>query len=350
MKESRTITIGKREIGDGREPFVIAEAGINHNGELEKALEMIAVAKEAGADAIKFQTFKAAELVGDPTQMFSYQSQGKPVTESMLEMFRRHELTPADWGKIKERCDEEEIIFFSTPQNRSDLDILLMVGVPAVKVGSDDFINLPLLKSYAQTKLPMILSCGMSNMAEVHEALEAVGAFSGYPVALLVCTSQYPTPPEDVNILRVKTLREAYPFLPVGFSDHTQGSTAAIAAVPLGACIFEKHFTLDQNLPGPDHWFSENPATLKEWVDAIRTAYTMSGTGMVRPSKAELEIKKEAKRIIVAAHDIKMGTAYREDDFMMRRMPKEGLASKHVVLLIGRSARRDFRKGEIIEI
>jgi len=352
MKESRTITLGKREIGDGHKPFIVAEAGINHNGELKKALEMVVVAKQAGADAIKFQTFKADEMVGEPTQMFSYTSQGKTVTESMLEMFRRYELKPSDWAAIRTRCDAEGIVFFSTPQNPSDLEIVMQVGVPAIKVGSDDFVNLPLLQRYAKTKLPIILSCGMSNMGEVHEALEAVGAFSGYPVALLVCTSQYPTPPQDVNILRVKTLRDAYPFLPIGFSDHTQDSIAAAMAVALGACLFEKHFTLDRNLPGPDHWFSEDPDSLKEYVHTIRTAYTMRGDGVVRPhSAAELENKKEFRRFIVAARDIKESQLFAEGDFVMRRIKNgSGLPPKFVPILLGKQARRDFHIGEVIEI
>ena len=185
---------------------------------------MIAVAREAGADAIKFQTFKAAEFVGDPAQTYSYRSQGRDVTESMLDMFRRYELPREAWFAIKAECDRQNIIFLSTPQNRTDLDVLLEVGVPAVKVGSDDFTNLPLLKSYAATGLPLILSCGMADMAEVYRSLETVGALDGYPVVLLLCTSQYPTPPGDVNLRQTRNAAWRIPRSDAGFLGSYPGS------------------------------------------------------------------------------------------------------------------------------
>jgi sialic acid synthase SpsE len=226
----REILIGDRPVGLGHPPFVVAEVGINHNGKLDRALEMIHAASRGGCDAVKFQTFKAAEFVNDSSQMFAYRSQGREITESMLAMFQRYELPEAAWPVIKAECEKAGILFFSTPQNRSDLDILLRVGVPAVKVGSDDFTNLPLLKDYARSGLPLILSSGMSDLAEVHQALEAVGALDNYPTILLVCTSQYPTPPEDANLARISTLRAAFPMVPIGFSDHTQGPLAAALA------------------------------------------------------------------------------------------------------------------------
>ena len=258
--------IADRRVGAEHPSFIIAEVGINHNGSIDTALQMIEVAKRAGADAVKFQTFRASEFVGDPDQQFTYRSQGRQVNESMLAMFTRYELPSAAWVGIKAECDRQGIIFMSTPQNRSDLDLLLEVGLPAVKIGSDDFTNLPLIRSYAQTGLPMILSCGMSDLSEVHQALDAAGGFDGYPVALLLCTSQYPTPPIDVNLRKLRTLQGAFPGLVTGFSDHTQGPLAASLAVALGAAIFEKHFTLDHDQPGPDHWFSEDPVGLESWV------------------------------------------------------------------------------------
>src|SRR5579863_3259108 len=217
QKLTPEIVIGGRQIGRGHAPFIIAEAGINHNGELTKAMDMVRVAKRAGADAIKFQTFKATEFVGDPDQAFTYRSQGKEVTEPMLAMFRRYELAPDAWGAIKAECNEQDITFLSTPQNRTDLDLLLQVGVSAIKVGSDDLTNLPLLKSYVTTKLPLILSCGMADMAEVYRSLQCVGALDGYPTVLLLCTSEYPTPPADVNLKKLASLQEAFPMIPMGF-------------------------------------------------------------------------------------------------------------------------------------
>ena len=347
----REVNIGNRPVGPGQPPFVVAEVGINHNGDVSRAVEMIRVAREAGCDAVKFQTFKAAEFVNDPSQMFTYKSQGREVTESMLAMFRRHELPDSAWSVLKAECDKAGIVFFSTPQNRSDLDRLLPLGVPAVKVGSDDFTNLPLLRSYARSGLPLILSSGMSDLAEAHQALDAVGAFEGYPTILLVCTSQYPTPPQDANLARITTLRGAFPGMPIGFSDHTQGPLAAGMAVALGACFLEKHFTLDHDLPGPDHWFSENPGGLAAWVEAIRAASAMMGSGLVRPSAVERGNKLEYQRRLVAARDIRKGELIDEPALTLRRVAQgRGLPPGFMGYVVGRAAPRDYRAGDPIEL
>lgn len=345
------IFIDGRAVGPDHPPYIIAEAGINHNGELKKAMEMIGVAKAAGADAIKFQTFKADEFVGDSTQTYTYRSQGKEVTESMLEMFRRYELPRQAWFEIRAECRRQGITFLSTPQNRSDLDILLEVGVPAVKIGSDDFTNLPLLKSYAATGLPLILSCGMSDLGEVYRSLETVGALDGYPVVLLLCTSQYPTPPGDVNLRKLSTLRAAFPMLVHGFSDHTQGPLASSLAAALGASMFEKHFTLDHDLPGPDHWFSENPSGLKEWVSSIHRSVKMMGSPLVRPTEAERTNKREFSRVIVAARKIDAGEVYTPENLAMRRVVGgEGLPSSFFDFVVGTSARQAYLPGAVIEL
>ncbi|HET7086169.1 MAG TPA: N-acetylneuraminate synthase family protein [Rhizomicrobium sp.] len=342
------IAIAGRPIGTAHAPFIIAEAGINHNGERQKAFAMIHAAKAAGADAVKFQTFKAAEFCGDPNQMFTYKSQGKDVTESMLAMFTRYELSREDWFVIRAECDRAGIVFMSTPQNRGDLDLLLEIGIPAVKIGSDDFTNLPLLKSYAQTKLPIIMSCGMADLGEVYRSLEAVGALDGYPVVLLLCTSQYPTPPVDANLRKLSTLRAAFPALTLGFSDHTQGPLASSLATALGAAVFEKHFTLDHDLPGPDHWFSETPDTLREWVTAIRTAHVMLGSPVVRPTAAERDMRVLARRSITAARDIRRGDICTEDNIGLRR-PGNGLAPGLLDYVLGGKAVRDIKSGELLK-
>lgn len=338
------IKIDGRRVGSGQAPFIIAEAGINHNGDLGKALAMVSAAKKAGADAVKFQTFKAAEFVGDPRQMFTYRSQGRTVTEPMLKMFRRYELPESAWKAIKRRCVRENILFLSTPQNRSDLDLLLKVGVPAIKVGSDDFTNLPLLRDYATTKLPMLVSCGMADLAEVRQSLKAIGALRGYPTVLLLCTSQYPTPPKDVNLLKLATLRREFPELPLGFSDHTQGALAASMAVVFGACVFEKHFTLDRGLAGPDHWYSENPASLAEWVASIRGAHILLGSPVVKPTLAEEKMKILARRSIVALTDIKGGEVLDAKRIGLRR-PGGGLPPSAWERVLGRKAKRAIRMG-----
>jgi len=340
-------SVANFQVGVGESPFIIAEVGINHNGEISKALEMIRVAKEAGADCVKFQTFRADEFVGDRAQNFTYQSQGRPVTESMYEMFKRYELKREDWFRIKEECAARQIMFLSTPQNRSDLNLLLEVGVQAVKVGSDDFTNLPLLKDYASSGLPLFVSCGMSDMAEVYQALQTIGTLQNYPTVLLLCTSQYPTPPEDVNLLKLRTLSGAFPGLPLGFSDHTQGPLASSLAVSMGACVFEKHFTLDRSLPGPDHWFSENPASLNEWVTGIRTAHKMMGDALVRPTKKEEQMRTLARRSVVALQEIGEGESFTPSNVGLRR-PGSGLAPLHLPQVLGATSLRPFKKGDLI--
>lgn len=344
---SALFTIGHTLIGPATEPYVIAEVGINHNGNIETALAMIDAAKSAGADAVKFQTFRAEEFCGDPNQQFTYTSAGKKKTESMLEMFKRMELGRDDWKRIKSYADKVGITFFSTPQNFSDLELLLPLGIPAIKVGSDDLTNLPLISKYAEKDLPIILSSGMADMAEVHRALEAARWFESKPVALLVCTSQYPTPPEDVNIRRVVSLQEAFPGLLVGFSDHTQGNEAAVMAVALGAKIFEKHFTLDHDLEGPDHWFSLNPIELTAWTKSIRDAHQMRGTGIVAPSKNELAMRELARRSVVAIQNIKSGDLLDEKNIGLRR-PGTGLSPEFLPHILGRVAKEPIEKGTLV--
>ncbi|MDR6236064.1 N-acetylneuraminate synthase family protein [Pseudomonas oryzihabitans] len=347
----RPFAIAGREIGPAHPPYCIAEVGINHNGDLDTALRLIEVAKSAGADAVKFQTFKAEDFCGDPEQTFTYRSQGRTITEPMLEMFQRYQFTPAQWQAIKAHCLQVGITFFSTPQNRPDLDLLLQLGVPAIKVGSDDFTNLPLLESYAGEGLPLILSCGMSDLAEVHQALETVGWFAGRPLVLLLCTSQYPTPPGDVHLSRLTTLQQAFPGLTVGFSDHTQGPLAAALAFALGARVFEKHFTLDHDLPGPDHWFSEDPQGLALWVEHIHRAASMMGRPYVRPTAEELQNKREFQRVLIASCDIRRGESFSAANLGARRVAGGlGLPPSFQGRLLGRPASRDFQAGTVIEL
>ena len=349
LKRIRPFQIDGRNIGPYDPPYCIAEVGINHNGNLVLAKQMIEAAKAAGADAVKFQTFKAEEFCGDADQPLTYQSQGQMVTESMLAMFQRCELSPDTWQEIKAHCEAVGITFFSTPQNRSDLDLLREIGVPAVKVGSDDFTNLPLLHSYAEAGLPLILSCGMSDLAEVHQALDTVGWFDGYPVVLMLCTSQYPTPPEDVNIEKLTTLQQAFPGLLVGFSDHTQGSLAAALAVARGARVFEKHFTLGHDLPGPDHWFSEEPEGLAEWVATIRSSDVLLGSPFVKPTSAEQDMRVVARRSLVALKDIKLGERFDSNNVGLRR-PGGGLPPALIDQVLGLRAAHAIRRGERLSL
>lgn len=337
----RSFDINGKKIGDNCEPFIIAEAGINHNGDLELAKRMIMTAKTVGVDAIKFQTFHAEEFIQDKSITYTYKSQGREITESMLEMFQRYEFSESEWFEIKEFCDHQNIAFLSTPQNQSDLDLLLRIGIPAVKIGSDDFVNIPLVRRYALTGLPMLLSCGMATEEEIDRSLQEV---NNNPTVLFLCTSQYPTPPTDVNILRLDTLRQRYPQVTLGLSDHTQGSEAAIMAVALGATVFEKHFTMNHGLPGPDHWFSAEPQELQQWVLAIHKAYKMRGTSILQPTNAELEMRRVAHRSITTLKDIKKGSFYSNDNLGMRR-PGTGLPASKWDAVIGKKATRDIPTG-----
>ena len=342
------IRLNNHLIAKGQPPFIISEVGINHNGDVNNALKMIDVAKAAGVNAVKFQTFRANEFVLDSRQMYTYKSHGTEITESMLEMFKRYELSKEDWVKIKNKCDEENILFLSTPQNKTDLDLLLELGITAIKVGSDDFTNLPLIKDYASTGLPLLLSCGMADQDEIHQSLNAIGALDGYPTVLLLTTSIYPTPPNEVNLLKLKTLENIFPDIPLGYSDHTQGSLSSSLAVASGAVVFEKHFTLDHNMPGPDHWFSEDPKGLKEFVSTIKNAFLMLGSSLLKPSEKEILMRDIARRSIVALQDIKQGEMFNKTNIGLRR-PGKGLPPSLIEQIYDLKSVRKIKNGEFIK-
>ena len=342
------INIGNYKINKNSKPFIVGEVGINHNGDIKTAFEMIEIGKKIGLNAIKFQTFKAKEFCGDPNQTYTYKSKGKEVTESMLEMFSRYEFSDVEWGKIKDKCDLEKITFLSSPQNFSDLELLLKLGIDAIKVGSDDLTNLPLLKKYSLTNLPIILSSGMSTLNEISDALDIVGTFDGYPTILLVTTSQYPTPSKDVNLLKFKTLSEKFPNLPLGFSDHTVGSTAANIACAMGSVFFEKHFTLDCNLDGPDHWFSANPEQLKEWNTSILDSFEILGKPTIQPTLEEEKMKTLARRSIFVLQDIEKNESFTSENIGLRR-PGNGISPKYFETIIGKKSTKNILKGRLLQ-
>ena len=343
------IKIGNFIIGQKKEPFIIGEAGINHNGEIKKAFEMIELGKKSGLNAIKFQTFSADEFIANVSLTHTYFSQGKKITESQYNMFKQCEFSKEEWYKVKEKCDKEDILFLSTPENSSDLDLLLQIGIPAIKVGSDELINIPLLKEFAKTKLPIILSTGMCTLDEVAKSLNAIGALDDYPTILLVTTSEYPTPNESVNLLKFQTLAKNFPSIPLGFSDHTQGVLASSLACAMGASVFEKHFTLNHNMPGPDHWFSADPNELIQWVKSIRTSYIMMGSEEVKPTKSEEVLKITARRSIFAISEIKEGDEFSMKNIGLRR-PGNGLAPEYFDMVLGKKSTKYFKKGEMVQL
>jgi sialic acid synthase SpsE len=341
------IRINNKIIDNDSFPFIIAEAGINHNGEIDKALQMVSIAKKAGADAIKFQTFKASGIILDKSLTYTYRSQGKKIEESMYDMFERCEFLDDEWRKIKQKCVKEDILFLSTPENQSDLELLLDLGIEAIKVGSDDFTNIPLLKDYTKTKLPLIISCGMSNLDEIKTTLEAIDALENYPTVLMLTTSEYPTEPKNVNLLKLKNLKKNFPNIILGYSDHTQGNLASSLAITFGAKVFEKHFTLNNELPGPDHWFSADPNSLQEWVKSIRTAHEMLGSEELKPTENEEKIKQIARRSIIALRNINKGDEFNKENIGSRR-PGKGLPANMINRIFGGKSKRNIEKGSFL--
>lgn len=337
--------IGNKSIGKDSEPFIIAEAGINHNGDISLAKKMILAAKEAGVDAVKFQTFQTEEFIQDKEEMYTYQSQGIQVTESQYEMFKRTEFSEEEWKEIKKFCDQQGIIFLSTVSGIDGLELLLRIGIDAIKVGSDDFVNIPLLTKYETYGLPMIVSCGMATEEEIEVTLRTLQVHKGHPVCLMLCTSEYPTPSADVNARKLLTISEKFPEVVPGLSDHTQGSTAAVVATAYGARVFEKHFTLDHNLSGPDHWFSADPVELKQWADGIRTAHIMLGDSELKPTEAEEKQRFVMHRSITAAAEIKAGDILTSENLILLR-PGDGIGAIHWEKFFRRKAKRDISKGE----
>ena len=343
----RNIVIGNKTVGPDAPVYIIAEAGINHNGNVDRAKKMISLAKNCGVDAVKFQIFKPEEFVSSPEDVYTYISQGKSVTESMLAMFKRYEFYADDWKEIFRFCQEEKIDFFATPQNPSDLDFLLsLVDVPAIKVGSDDLTNLDLLDNYARIGKPLIISAGMATISEIEDAVTTIRDTGNNDLAVLHCISTYPCEAQDVHLKKILTIRQAFDVV-TGFSDHTVGSIASVGAVTLGAKIIEKHFTLDKNLPGPDHWFSADPHELKELVGNIRFIEDALGTASVQPTQKEREMRKIARRSIVAIDDIPKGEIIIRNMVGFKR-PGTGLPPKYIKEILGRKTRSFIRKNEQI--
>lgn len=323
--------------------FIIAEAGVNHNGSLELAKKLIDAAVEAGADAIKFQTFKAESLVTSKVEKASYQREntGKK-EETQLEMLKGLELRFEDFGILKKYCDKQGIVFLSTPFDFESVDILEPL-VPAYKIASGEITNIPLLKYVASKRKPMIISTGMSTLGEIEEALEAISEIDpNIPKILLHCTTNYPTPYEDVNLKAMLTLQEVFK-LPVGYSDHTLGIEVPIAAVALGAKIIEKHFTLDKTLPGPDHKASLEPHEFKAMVNSIRNIEKALGDGRKQPTTTEKEIMSLVRKSLVASRSIKKGEVIKECDIEIKR-PGTGISPKFKDIIVGMKVTRDIEK------
>lgn len=343
---TKEFKIGSKSVGEGNDPYIIAEVGINHNGDVNVAKEMIGVAAAAGVDAIKFQTFKTEEFLTDRTLPYTYMSQGKEITESMFDMFKRTELSDEEWREVKECCDECEVDFLSTPASTEGARLLVNLGAVAIKVSSDELTNIPQIREYAKFGLPLIVSCGMGSADEIQKVLDVADS-ERRDVCLLLCTSQYPTPPEDVNALKLLEMKKLFPDVVVGLSDHTQESTAAVLCVALGARVFEKHFTLDHDMPGPDQWFSSDPAELTEWVAQIREAHKMLGTRALEPTATEMEMRESFRKSIVTLTPIQAGELFSKENIGVRR-PGTGMPPEELDAVLGRCAANDLLPDHLI--
>lgn len=344
------IKIGNKKIGDNQPVFIVAELGINHNGRLELAKKMIEAAKQAGVDAVKLQSFITEDFVGDKNLKYTYKSQGKTVTESQYKMFKRVEMDMGLQAELFKYAKKAGLIIFSTPQDNSFQSVDFLCGkkinTPAIKVGSDDLTNLSMIAYYAKKKKPMIIATGMATLDEVSDAVKTIKNQGNDKIIILKCTSLYPTPPAEANLAQLKTLKDNFKDCLIGFSDHTEGSTAAVAATMLGAVMIEKHFTLDHNLPGPDHWFAANPAELAFLIKQVREAEKMAGNSRLMLSKEEQAIKNIARRSIMAAREIKKGEKIGALDLECKR-PGTGLPPKYLPKLVGRISRKNHRQGYI---
>ncbi len=315
---SKVIQIGDRLVGEGQPTFIIAEIGSNHNGDLDMAKELIRESKRVGCDCAKFQTNTASEFCADPDQMFTYQSQGKTVVEPIRDIFQRLEYSRDEWAEIIEECKANDIMFMTTIQDPVNLDMMMEFGIPAIKVGSDDFDHLVNLRIYAETGIPLIISKGMADLGEVDRVIRDLRERTD-KLIVLHCVSLYPTDPRFLNIRQIETLRRLYPDVVWGFSDHSQGPLGSTLAVGLGAKVLEKHVTLSHDLPGPDHWFSMDMDEMEQLVHDVRFTEKALGDGEVSPSPEEIEVKSIMRRRVVARDDLEPGTVLSEASVNFKR-------------------------------
>ena len=330
--------------------FIIAEAGVNHNGDILIAKKLVDAAKEAGADAIKFQTFKAENMVSRYAQKAEYQKKTTLKDESQFEMIKKLELNREEHKELISYCKKKNLLFLSSAFDLASIDLLNELGLEIFKIPSGEITNLPYLRKVGALNKKIILSTGMSDLGEIEDALDIL-INAGTPkenITVLHCNTEYPTPFEDVNLKAILTIGHAFG-VAVGYSDHTPGIEVPIAAVALGATVVEKHFTLDRNLPGPDHKASLEPHELKMMVEAIRHIEKALGDGIKRPSPSELKNKPIARKGIVAARDIVKGEAFTEENITAKR-PGTGINPMEWDDIIGKTAKKSLKEDENIEL
>jgi N,N'-diacetyllegionaminate synthase len=340
------ITISNKKIGNGGSCFIIAEAGVNHNGSLQCAKKLIDAAHGAHADAVKFQTFRAESLVTRSAGKAEYQKKNNSDGASQFEMLKKLELSEADFKKLSIYAKKKGIVFLSTAFDEPSLDLLIRLDVPAFKIPSGEINNFPLLEKIAMQNKPVIISTGMATLEEVREAVSCLQEQGCSELVLLHCTTSYPAQPESVNLRVMDTLINEF-HLPVGYSDHTTGIMVPVAAVARGACVIEKHFTLDRTFPGPDHAASLEPEEFGRMVAEIREVETVLGEGVKKMQICEAGIRDVVRKSIVAAKKISRGSRISKEMLLIKR-PGTGIEPKYLMSLIGKTATRDIKKDTLI--
>lgn len=330
--------------------FIIAEAGVNHNGKIDNAFELINIAVDCGADAVKFQTFKTENVISRFAPKAEYQIKNTNNQESQYEMVKKLELSFDDFFKLKEYCDKKNIMFLSTPFDFESINFLNKLNLPFFKIPSGEITNLPYLRKIGSLKKKVILSTGMSYLGEIDNAIKIL-TDSGTEkdnISILHCNTEYPTPFESANLLAIKTLKDTYN-LKIGYSDHTLGIEAVMAAVALGAEIIEKHFTIDTNMDGPDHKASIEPDELKIMIKSVRNIEKAMGNGIKAPSESEIKNINIARKSIVAKRKINIGEHFSEENITCKR-PGNGISPMLWDLVTEKTAKKDFEEDELIEL
>ena len=330
--------------------LIIAEAGVNHNNDLDTALKLCDAAKKAGADVVKFQTWKTENLITHNVSQADYQSRNTRFQESQFDMLKKLEFSYDKFRKVKDYCNNIGIAFASTADEQESLDFLIELGIPFIKIGSGDIGNVSYLRYIGSKGLPIILSTGMSTLADVDISLTALcdGGISREKITLLHCTTNYPCLYDEVNLNAINTLRSAFR-LSVGYSDHTIGTEVAVAAVTLGAKVIEKHFTLDCNMEGPDHVASTEPDEFRHMVDQIRHIEHAFGDGIKRPALSELNISQVVTKRVVALRNIEKGEVFSDENITIKRNDI-GMSAKYWDLVIGKNASKNYFVDDGIEI
>jgi N-acetylneuraminate synthase/N,N'-diacetyllegionaminate synthase len=342
------IRINNHGIGPGQPCYVIAEAGVNHNGSLQTARELILAASEAGADCVKFQTFRAQRLVSEAAPKADYQLRATSPGESQMEMLRKLEM-PEEWhAELMSLCADRDIDFISTPYSFEDVDFLDSIDIPAFKLASMHCAEPTFVSYVASKQRPIILSTGMATLAEIEAAVRAARDAGNEQLILLQCTTDYPSRVQDANLRVIPALAQQFN-LPVGYSDHTQTADACIAAVALGACVIEKHFTLDRAMPGPDHAASFDAGEFRELVDSIRNAELALGSAAKVPSAVELQNARTMRRSLAARKALRAGETLTEAAVTFVR-PASGISPSQITRYLGRKMARDVPAGQLFSL